>query len=388
MGIIAQDVPILQTMESIGKHVEDFRSSARSSVLGFLTLFVLFGTFILDTGLPDGIAIWVPYSTAIVLALLWDGARTIASVTAAALVLLLIGLWIGPLGDFQLAAVNRAIGAATITSLGLACLYVERTRRQLLQSHDELASSQHQLHSFVDDMHNVGIVLVNLRGRVTEWNQGAQVLTGYPSDDIKGRPLYRIFPGKANAAARWGHICRRARHERKVVRQEIFQRRDGSWCVMHMVVKPLHNRLRRHQGYSLVIHNLTSPPSLTKEGGSASPFASLLLRNTRDVLLYRCRFEPRRTLDYIDAAITQWLDDPGAGEGAIHTHALGDWVHPLDRDRAWNTIEEAVTARRPYVLVYRLVSVTGHEKWVWDEGEAVTSDDGRAIGLKGFLARL
>lgn len=57
-------------------------------------------------------------------------------------------------------------------------------------------------------------------------------------------------------------------------------------------------------------------------------------------------------------------------------------MHPLDRERAWNSIEEAVRAERSYVLVYQLL---GKDKWVWDQGEAFRTDDGRIAGLEGFL---
>lgn len=122
---------------------------ARSSVLGFLIALTMLGTFIIDIGMPDGIAAWAPYSIAIALALLWDGARAIASVTGAALGLMLIGLWIGPLGDFQAGVMNRAIGAVTITGLGGICLYVDRARRQLFQARDALAASRQPTTPFV-----------------------------------------------------------------------------------------------------------------------------------------------------------------------------------------------------------------------------------------------
>lgn len=360
--------------------------TGRSSVLGFLITLTLLGTFIVDSGLPDGIAAWAPYSIAIVLALLWDGARTIASVTAIALVLTLLGLWIGPLGDLETGAVNRAIGAVTITGLGLACLYVDRARRQLLQSCDALAASQQQLHSFVDDMNSVGIVLCDLRGRVTEWNHGAQLLTGYTSDDIMGRPLYRVFPGEMNSVARWGQICHWARRKGEAAREEVFRRRDGTWCLMSMTVKPLRNRFRRHHGYSLVMHNPAKSSSMMKGSRAKGRPVSAVLMNHRDVALYRCRFEPRRTLDYLDAKSPRSLASAGEGFPSGPGQALGELVHPLDREQAWNAIEEAVRAKRPYLLVYRVVGSEGEDRWVWDEGEAFTAEDGRIAGLEGFLA--
>ncbi len=372
----------------------DFKHSwlnARSSVPGFLIALTLLSTFIIDAGLPDGIAACALYSIAIVLALSWDGARAIASVTATALALTLIGLWIGPLGDFQTGVMNRAIGVITLTGLGLICLHVDRKRRQLFQSCDELAASRQQLHSFVDEMNNTGVVLCDLRGRVTECNQGAQLLTGYTSDDMEGRPLYRVFPGTMNPGTRWGQIYHWARRKGHVAREEVFRRRDGSWCLIHMMVKPLQNRFRRLHGYSIVMHNLAKSPPVRKGSSSKSRPVSSVLRDNRDVLLYRCRFEPNRTLDYIDVKSAQLLHDPAGGVPSEQGQALGDWIHPLDREPAWNAIEEAVRAQRPYMLVYRLVGAEGKDKndsknnrWVWDEGEAFKTDDGR-IGLEGFL---
>jgi hypothetical protein len=37
-------------------------------------------------------------------------------------------------------------------------------------------------------------------------------------------------------------------------------------------------------------------------------------------------------------------------------------------------------------LVYRVVGAGGKERWVWDEGEPIITDDGRVAGLEGFLA--
>jgi PAS domain S-box-containing protein len=373
-------------MELIQKDFKDVWLKPRSNVLGFLIAILLLGTFIVDTGLPDGVAAWAPYSIAIVLALLWAGARTIASVTVMALVLMLAGLWIGPIGDLETGSMNRAIGAVTITGLGLICLYVDRARRHLLQSCVALTASQQQLHSFVDDMNHVGIVLCDLRGRVTEWNHGAQLLTGYAQEEIKGRPLYRVFPGTINPVAHWGQICRWARRRGEVAREEVFRRQDGSWCVIHMKVKPLKNRFRRHEGYSLVIHSAKSPSTLN--GSSATSRAlNPLLSTCRDLVLYRCRVEPRRTLDYIDTPVSRLLDDD-AGVESSRGLTLGEWVHAQDREFVWNTIEAAVQARRSYIVVYRLVGDTGKERWVWDEGEAFLTDDGGVAGLEGFLARI
>lgn len=359
---------------------------ARSTVLGALTVTTLVGTFLVDIGSPDGVAAWALYCVAIVLALQWKGTIAIASVTAAALVLMVLGQWMGPIGDLQTDATNRAIGAATITGVALVCLYVDRTRRRLLHVRDALASSRGRLRMFVNSLNSAGVVLCDLRGRITEWNQGVHLLTGRPRERMLGLPLFRAFPNHAHSVARWAQICHRARREGKVVHEGAYRHPEGYWCWLHTVVKPLRSRIGRLQGYSLVLHDFTKPDAPAAPSGPRGRPLSAILSHRPDVVRYRCRFEPRRTLDDVDAHLAPLLGDPGSGFPQVQVGALGDWVHPTDRERVWNSIEEAVRTRRPYILVYRLATVAGADKWVWDEGEAVPTEEGAIQGLEGYLA--
>lgn len=373
-------------MRSVHTDYELDRRHTQSIVLGFLTVATLLGTFVVDLGLSDNVATWALYCLSIVLALQWKGTFAIATVTGIAMVLTALGQWLGPMGDLETGVTNRAIGVATITSVALACLYIDWRRQRLLQSRAVMASNYDRLHSFVDSLNSAGIVLCNLRGRVTEWSQGAQLLTGHSSEDIVGQPLYRVFPGKANALARWSQIFQTARKEAKAVREEAYRHRDGSWRWLHIVVKPARDRFRQFQGYSLVIHDLTKTTTSTARSEMRPRPISPILNNGFDVVRYRCRFEQRRTLNYLDTQIDKLIVDSGNDFPSRHARALGEWVHPLDQKRVWNTIEEAVHARHAYIVVYRLLTVAGTEKWVWDEGEATMTDDESIVGLEGFLA--
>jgi hypothetical protein len=360
----------------------------RSAVLGFLTVTTLLGTFLIEIGLPDDVAGWAPYCLAIVLALQWKGPIAIASVTVTALVLLFVGDYVGPLGDLQSGTTSWAIGAVTITGVGLVCLYVDYSRQRLVRSRDVIASSRSRLRSFVNNLHSSGIVLCDIRGRITEWSHGTQLLTGYSEEQMLGQALCRAFPRRVNSVVRWSQLCRQARRRGKVTREDAFQHQDGSWCWIHTVMKPLRNKFGRLQGYSLVIHEITKATAFAPSTGVKVCPASPILTNGSNVVMYRSRFEPRRALQYVDAHVSQLLSDSGGGLPPQQAQALGEWVHPLDRDRVWNTIEEAVRAGRSYMLVYRLVTAGGADKWVWDEGEAARTDEGIIVGLEGFLVEI
>ncbi|HEX6726757.1 MAG TPA: PAS domain S-box protein [Nitrospira sp.] len=234
------------------------RDRARSTVLGTLTIIVLVGTFVLDLGLPIGVSVGALYSLAIVLALQWKGRPAIAAVTAIAMIFMLLDLWLGPGGDRETGITNRAIGIVTITGVALICLYIDWRRRRIGQALKTASVSGTRLRLFLNCLNDAGVVLTDIRGRVTEWSDGAQQLTGYPTDQTIGQPLFRRFPKQSTTAVRWSHICRQARLEGKAVREEAYRCQDGSWRWIHIVIRPLRNRLGRLRGYSLVMHDLTN----------------------------------------------------------------------------------------------------------------------------------
>lgn len=48
-------------------------------------------------------------------------------------------------------------------------------------------------------------------------------------------------------------------------------------------------------------------------------------------------------------------------------------------------MEEAMAEKRPYKLIYRINSLTEKDKWVWDQGEGIFSEDGKIIAAVGFI---
>ncbi len=242
------------------------RAGARSTVLGTLTTTVLVGTFMLDLGLPMGVSVWAFYCLAIVLALQWKGRPAIAAVSTISMIFLVLDFWLGPGGSLGTDITNRAIGAVTITGVALICLYIDWRRRRIGHQLSTTSLSRSRLRLFLNSLSDTAVVLTDIRGRVTEWSSGAQELIGYPRKQTIGQPLFRMFTTQNTPAVRWSHIYRQARLQGKAVRQESYQCRDGSWCRIHLVIRPLRNRFGRLRGYSLVMHDLTNP----EKAGEAS----------------------------------------------------------------------------------------------------------------------
>jgi len=68
--------------------------------------------------------------------------------------------------------------------------------------------------------------------------------------------------------------------------------------------------------------------------------------------------------------------------------AYGDLVHPDDRDRAIGEVERAVQENRPFRVIYRIITATGQEKLVLDQGSGVSLADESVSELEGFITEI
>ncbi|AGN02432.1 PAS domain S-box [Salinarchaeum sp. Harcht-Bsk1] len=101
-------------------------------------------------------------------------------------------------------------------------------------------------------------------------------------------------------------------------------------------------------------------------------------------MAYRCRNErgwPMRFVSDGCAELTGYeRSDLVDGEVSYGR----DVVHPDDRDRVWESVQDAVAAREPFRVEYRIRTADGAEKWVWEQGQGVF-EDGEPVAVEGFI---
>jgi PAS domain S-box-containing protein len=102
-------------------------------------------------------------------------------------------------------------------------------------------------------------------------------------------------------------------------------------------------------------------------------------------MAYRCRNDHDWTMEFSSQGC---LSLTGYHPSDLIDNArlsYNDLIHPGDRELVWQAVQEALGARRPYRLVYRIIAADQNEKWVSEQGSGVFSDDGALIALEGFV---
>jgi two-component system, chemotaxis family, sensor kinase Cph1 len=60
-------------------------------------------------------------------------------------------------------------------------------------------------------------------------------------------------------------------------------------------------------------------------------------------------------------------------------------IHPEDRRRVHDEVEEKVKTKEHYQLNYRIVTASGEVKWVWEQAVGVWDDSGNLLFIEGFI---
>lgn len=65
--------------------------------------------------------------------------------------------------------------------------------------------------------------------------------------------------------------------------------------------------------------------------------------------------------------------------------SYGQLIHPDDGDSVWQQVQSALQHKKPFQLCYRIITATGEEKWVWEQGEGIFSVLEEVLFIKGFI---
>ncbi|MBK9989843.1 MAG: PAS domain S-box protein [Verrucomicrobia bacterium] len=101
-------------------------------------------------------------------------------------------------------------------------------------------------------------------------------------------------------------------------------------------------------------------------------------------LVYRCRNDERWSAEFFSEGTLAITGYPAADFNEHRRH-YADVVHPDDRDRVWEEVQAALARRERFTLTYRIVTASGAERWVDEQGCGVFGESGQLLALEGFI---
>jgi len=102
-------------------------------------------------------------------------------------------------------------------------------------------------------------------------------------------------------------------------------------------------------------------------------------------MAYRCLDDPSWTMEFVSEGSLALTGYPPEALIANRQVTFEEMIHPDDRAWVRQQVRQAVEARRPFQLTYRLLRKDGSECWVWEQGRAVVDPQGEVPRLEGFI---
>jgi PAS domain S-box-containing protein len=101
-------------------------------------------------------------------------------------------------------------------------------------------------------------------------------------------------------------------------------------------------------------------------------------------MAYRCRVDPNWTMEFVSEGSLELTGYPP--EALIDNHAItyGELIHPADRRRVHEAVRKALDDESSFQVTYRLNTPAG-EKWVWEQGQRVHTQDDDSTAVEGFI---
>ena len=102
-------------------------------------------------------------------------------------------------------------------------------------------------------------------------------------------------------------------------------------------------------------------------------------------MAYQCLPDEKWTMTYVSKGCTNLTGYDA--ESLIENKKISydDLIVPQDRDYVSRMVNNALNNHESFEMTYRIKTSSGKQKWVWEQGVGVFSEDGSLIDLEGFI---
>ncbi|MCB2426663.1 PAS domain-containing protein [Methylophaga pinxianii] len=113
-----------------------------------------------------------------------------------------------------------------------------------------------------------------------------------------------------------------------------------------------------------------------------------MIMNTISVMVYRCKNDRFWSLEYVSSGCHELIEYQPYEVVNSQPHGYMNLMHPDDKQRAWDYVQQQLFRQQSFQLIYRLVTRSGKIKWVFEQGKGVFSNANELLALEGVVTEI
>nr|WP_305908184.1 PAS domain S-box protein [Methylomarinum sp. Ch1-1]MDP4520996.1 PAS domain S-box protein [Methylomarinum sp. Ch1-1] len=273
-----------------------------------------------------------------------------------------------------------ALVAVTVLLLIIFLFIVNRQLKRLVAGRTE------QLRKVLESTPDP-IVIVDQQGVIVRVNQRTEALFEYTRDELIGNRVECLIPERFRAM----HIGHRQQYMQQPVSRPMGSRKGQSLVALsksgrEFPIEVSLSPIDAEDGL-LVASSIRdiSERKAAEEEQARNELQFRTLVETIPGTVYQCKMDKDWTMIFISDEIQRLVGYPPSDFIANGVRSFASVIHPEDVNHVEEVIEAAVTAHRPYTVEYRLIDCDANVHAVYEQGQAIYTEDGGAESLVGTV---
>jgi PAS domain S-box-containing protein len=129
--------------------------------------------------------------------------------------------------------------------------------QELKLKNEELRRSEERYHKMISEVQDYAILLLNPKGEIQNWNEGAEIIKGYKAEEIIGKSFRQFYTEQDIQDGLPEKLLQAAEEYGRASNEGFRKRKDGTTFWASVVITALHDEAGTLIGFSKVTRDLT-----------------------------------------------------------------------------------------------------------------------------------